>query len=190
MSRDALKPQSKAVLAFLAFGPLVLWAAVYFPYSRAQRSADRFELDVQHSNFNSPVPVADFNGDGKKETLRKTSDHGIVVEDGPRELLRLPYHHTDGSFRTRIALIAEDGSPPRLLQYDDAEGEGARQVFAWNGSSLAPAAPGRLDKEVLHGLGIGEDRFALRDFSIFALTAGLLPYYLVLALWGWKKFRA
>lgn len=190
MDQDALKPPSKALLAFLVLGPLVLWASIYFPHSRAELAAGRFELDVQHSNFNNAVPVADFNGDGKKETLRKTSDHGIVVEDGPRELLRLPYHHTDGSFRTRIALIAEDGFPPRLLQYDDAEGEGARQVFAWNGSALAPAAASRLDKEVLRGLEIGEDRFALRDFGIFALTAGLLPYYFVLALWGWKKSRA
>ncbi|MDD5302463.1 MAG: hypothetical protein PHS14_05070 [Elusimicrobia bacterium] len=151
--------------------------------------ADRYELDVAHSNFNNRVAVADFNGDGRKETIRKWPEHGIVVEDGARELLRLPYHHTDGSFKTHLALIAEEGAAPRLLLYDDMEGDGARQVYVWNGTALSTAAANRLDTAVLYGLGIGEDRHMLRDFAMILYAVGLLPYYLVLALWVWRKNR-
>ncbi len=181
--------RTRSLLAVLVCGPLAIWIGAYHPYTRARDLASQYELDVAHSNFNNATAVADFNGDGKKETIRKWPEHSIVVEDGAHEMLRLPYHHTDGSFKTHIALIAKDGAAPRLLHYDDMEGDGVRQVYAWNGTALSTAAANRLDKKVLYGMGTSEDRYMVHDLMMFLYAVGLFPYYIVLAIWVWRRNR-
>ncbi|MBI5246542.1 MAG: hypothetical protein HY923_05130 [Elusimicrobia bacterium] len=185
----------RAKVFFLALGPMGIWAGIYHPYTKAFDLASRYELNVEHSDFNNRIAVADFNGDGKKETIRKWPEHGtvpansIVIEDGVKEILRLPYQHTDGSLKTHIALIADQGITPRLLYCDEIDDDGVRQVYVWNGSALSTATANRLDESVLYGLGIGEDKYRLRDFMVFLSVVGLLPYYLVLAVWVWLKTR-
>jgi len=119
-----------------------------------------------------PMPQAlDVDGDGAAGTVSivqtdaPNSSRQLVVEDGGRRLLTLPYSHTDGTFRTHIA-ARRDTIPMRLVVYDGARGPQnvVRDAYAWNGHALVRDAPDTQDARLLTAMAAFDDTGTFHDW--------------------------
>ncbi len=103
-------------------------------YAREDELVARFECEPPTKcivDFNSDVVPAQF-----EVALTEAVSGSLVVLDGGREILRLPYDHTDGTLRTHTAVTNESGQP-RLLIYDGASQQPPHSgAYAWNGDKL------------------------------------------------------
>jgi hypothetical protein len=158
------------------------------------------ELFRRHECGYDSACAADFDRDGvgarfevvKPEAYRPYS---LVVSDGGREVLRLPYHNLDNTLRTHLA-VHEEGGAARLLVYDGVErNPPVRAVFAWGGGRLVEVAPGALELEILDALAAYDDTgtFNERVFRSLIGAVRLVVYYLLLLVLAgillWGKLR-
>lgn len=130
--------------------------------------------------------VADFDRDGspaKFEVQGLLGDWTMIVREGEIEVLRLPYDHTDGTFRTHIA-IKRDSNADRLIVYDKAS---RRQhtvaVFGWDGRSMSQVVASPLENEILVAMAANDDTGGWNERVLVrpALrAAGVFFYYLIL----------
>lgn len=142
--------------------------------------------------------AADFDGDGVAARFDNVPCEGshygcLVVNEGGREALRLPYNRTDNTFRTHLAVRERDGAT-RLLVYDGVGPRPPRRlVFAWGGGRLYEAGPDALELEILDAMAAYDDTGTLdeRIFRDITRVARFVVYYLLLLalagitlLWG------
>jgi hypothetical protein len=181
------------VLAFL----LVMPALADYLYSRAQTRKDaRDDELVQRYECEPPDKcVADFNGDGVAESLI-LGDGEFVVKVTGREVLRMPYDHTDGTFRTHFA-ITNTGGKSRLLLYDGVTHRPPLSAaFGWDGGSLVNTSPSDIEREILSAMTAHDDSggWNERAFRPLFRSARLFVFYfalaIILALVLFKRFVA
>jgi hypothetical protein len=132
--------------------------------------------------------VADFNGDGIPASfdVNLTAPVGgdLIVNDGGREILRLPYDHTDGTLRTHIAVIDKSGKS-RLLVYDGASHQPPlKAAFDWDGEKLAQVSTEAVDSEIISAMAAHDDTggWNERAFSETFRGAKLAAYYFGLTI--------
>jgi len=133
--------------------------------------------------------VADFNGDGISDRLDVAMGgrfYGwLVAFNGEQEILRLPYDHTDGTFRTHTAIRNESGKS-RLLVYDGASHRPPlKAVFAWNCERLVEVSPSNLDREILTAMAAHDDTGGWNERAVFRpifRIARLIIYYILLTI--------
>ena len=175
------------LFAFLIIAPLLIdrWVAERhrLQYMRDDELQARFDCEpVQRC-------VADFNGDGipaRFDVVLTAAVSGhFIVSDAGREVLRLPYDHTDGTLRTHLATRDESGKS-RLLVYDGASHRPPlRAAFAWNGEKLVQASPEAIDREIISAMAAHDDTGGWNDRVIFNevfRAAKLAAYYIVLTI--------
>jgi hypothetical protein len=123
-----------------------------------------------------PLPATcDFDGDEEPGALRAIASERrsgppdtAVVVDGGRELLRIPYHHTDGTCRTHVALCA-DGRHARLLVFDGGRSATpyARAAYRLVDREFKRTAPTPDDEEVLSALAAGDDWGTFNQWCVY-----------------------
>lgn len=141
---------------------------------------------------------ADFDRDGaaaqfKVDGCDSEAHYCLTVIDGGRELLRLPFHSTDNTLRTHLAVHERDGGA-RLLVFDGLGPRPPRRLaFAWRDGALVEAAPDALDMEIIDAMAAYDDGGTIggRIFRDIIRVARFVAYYLllfvlagVLLLWG------
>ena len=175
------------LFAFLIIAPLLIdrWVAErrHLQYMREDELQARFDCEpIQRC-------MADFNGDGIPSrfdvVLTAAVSGHFIVSDAGREILRLPYDHTDGTLRTHIAIRDESGES-RLLVYDGASHRPPlRAAFAWGGEKLVQVSPEAIDHEIISAMAAHDDTGGWHDRVIFNevfRVARLAAYYIVLTI--------
>lgn len=167
---------------------IAVFAVAFFAIAADQWFAGRdrrFEsLRQQYECFSRPCLI-DIDGDSVAEELAvqltdsdKKPHDWILLKDGTNELLRLPYHLTDGTLRTHLA-IRSDKPGPRLLVFDGARSFGiGRAVFRWDGNQVAAIEPDSLDEEILSAMAADDDAGTRSGWTLFRLQRRVL--YLIL----------
>ncbi|HEX6625682.1 MAG TPA: hypothetical protein VF064_18340 [Pyrinomonadaceae bacterium] len=174
------------------------WPIDYWRTRVAERKDRRDEeLFRRHEcGYDSPC-AADFDRDGvgaRFDILQPEAyrPYKLIVSDGGREVLRLPYHNIDYTLRTHLA-VHEQGGAARLLVYDGTERRPpVRAVYAWSGGRLVEATPDAFDIEILDALAAYDDTgtFNERVFRSLISAVRFVAYYLLLLalagimLWG------
>ncbi|HLA11141.1 MAG TPA: hypothetical protein VJ023_11170 [Pyrinomonadaceae bacterium] len=169
------------VLALLILAPLLL---DYFYYRAQERQEQRDDELVARYECEPPTKcVGDFDGDGISDRI-VVADRDFVVTDGAREMLRLPYDHSDNTLRTHFA-ITDPSAKSRLLIYDGASHKPSlRAAFAWDGARLAEAQPSHLEREIISAMARHDDTggWNERAFRPLLREAQLFVYYFALAI--------
>ena len=142
------------VIALLIVIPPLL---EHFYYRAQDRQDQRDDELVAHYECEPPDKcVADFNGDGIADRI-VVAEGTFVVTDGSHEMLRLPYDHTDNTFRTHFAIINASGKS-RLLIYDGAAHHPyLLAAFAWDGAKLVDAQPSSLERDIISAMAAHDD---------------------------------
>jgi hypothetical protein len=169
------------VLALLIVAPLLFDYLYYRAQDRQDQRDD--ELVALYECEPPDKCVADFNGDGVTDRI-VVDARDFVVTDTSREMLRLPYDHTDNTLRTHFAIVHISGKS-RLLIYDGATRQPyLRAVFAWNGAKLAETQPSDLEREIISAMAAHDDTggWNERAFRPLLREAQLFAYYFALAI--------
>jgi hypothetical protein len=169
------------VVALLVGAPLL----VDYWYSRAQMRKDlRDDELVQKYECEPPDKcVADFNGDGVADNIIVDYPQFMVNIAG-REVLRMPYDHTDGTLRTHFAIPNASGRS-RLLIYDGANHQSSLStVFSWDGAKLKQTEPSDVEREILSAMAAHDDTggWNERVFRSLFRSARLTGYYFMLVI--------
>jgi hypothetical protein len=179
-------PKLVILLVGFVFVPLVIdrWIAHrdYLKYAREDELVARFECEPPTKcivDFNSDTVPAQF-----EVSLAEAVSGSLLVFDGGREILRLPYDHTDGTLRTHMAIRNESGQP-RLLTYDGASQQPPQSgAYAWNGDKLVLVSPTAIDREIISAMAGHDDSGGWNERALFRPVkrmALLVGYYFVLA---------
>jgi hypothetical protein len=147
--------------------------------------AARINMLLKQHECRNITCEADFNGDGEKDLIvvDETTPplpyytSWLTVSVRGREALRLPIRETDGSFRTHVATLTDDGRA-RLLVADGITGresESLSKVFAWNGNAFASQQPSADDQELLSAMMAFDD-------------AGHGPYWTAFIILKWPTY--
>lgn len=140
--------------------------------------------------------VMDFNGDGIPARLEVAMTYAVggdlIVSDGGKEVLRLPYDHTDNTFRTHIAFHGEKDNA-RLLVYD---GVPPGAAYEWNGDKLVEVTPIGVEEEILSAMAAHDEKGGWIERTVYRPIKRLLylgAYYIVLvaavAVMLFRRFR-
>lgn len=153
--RDAIAAFCLALLA-----PLVLFVSVKIYFDTKSALADKYEC------YPFEACIADFDNDGLPDSIEMQSDQ--VVDSnltyrlkfftnqaaGKTEVLNIQCNKTDGSFRTHVALLSEEGRQ-KVVIYDTINEE---QYFFWNGEKFVPSTnPSLLERDIRYSLGLNDD---------------------------------
>lgn len=173
--------------AIFFFLPLLGLLALDRYYAYYENLAEQYEcFPFEECKF-------DINGDNISDRIEISSEPKpeeryherlrIWLRDGNTErvVLNLENVHVDGTFRTHLAILRENGFN-KIVIYDTAN---PNQFFTWNGSELVPSEnPSELEKTVRYALGIGDDTGGFHTRLILELgyfaAAGV--YYFALAI--------
>jgi hypothetical protein len=177
------------IVLLLIGGPILIYQWLS---EKARRQNARDDQLVAEYECEPPGKcVADFNGDGIPDRLDLIQTNPanrfewyLVALSGGRELLRLPYDHTDNTLRTHAAVV-NDGGKSRLLVYDGANYRPAlKTAFAWNGEKLVEVSPASLEQEILAAMWAHDDTGGWNDRVVRDLyhAAALITYYVLLAI--------
>jgi hypothetical protein len=169
-------------LIMVAAAPLILLLAVNVWLSA--KSAHMSRLLKRHECRNITCR-ADFNGDGEEDLILVDETapplpyytSWLTVNIEGREELRLPLRETDGSFRTHVSTLTDDGRA-RLLLADGITGREKKEsstVLAWNGHAFAPQQPSAEDQELLSAMMAFDD-------------AGRGPYWAAFIVLKWPAY--
>lgn len=187
-------------LAVLVLVPLFIDRVI------AKRGERHSEIIRKYERYCIDAPCeVDFDGDGKPGLLMLDRekppapkyDSWLVVNEGGRELLRLPHWDIDGSFRTHIA-IRNDSGRDRLLVFDgthappDSSNPPTRLVLAWDGHQIVSVSPTDIDREIWLALASRDDSGTFNNWILydFIRLPVLICYYLLLASSvGWLMLR-
>ena len=178
-----------AILVLLLIGVPILinrWIS-----ERAQRQDARYDELVAKYECEPPTKcVPDFNGDGIPDRLdviqtdpANRFQWWLVALCNGRELLRLPYDHTDNTLRTHTAVLNDVGKS-RLLVYDGANYRPAlKAAFAWNSEKMIEATPSNQERD-LSAMAAHDDTGGWNDRVVRDLyeVARLIAYYVLLAI--------
>jgi hypothetical protein len=175
------------LLGGFVFVPLLIdrWIAHRdnLKYAREDELVARFECEPPTKclvDFNSDAVPAQF-----EVALAGAVSGSLLVHDGGREILRLPYDHTDGTLRTHTS-IRNESDQPRLLIYDGASQQPPHsEAYAWNGEKLILVSPTALDREIISAMAGHDDSRGWNDRTVFRplKRMGLLVgYYFLLAV--------
>ena len=175
-------------LAVLINAPLLVdrWLA---ERERRQDARDD-ELVRQYECRPSLRCAADFDGDGAEDILDVMSDGDgaparLVVLSRGREILSLPYDHTDNTLRTHVALRREAGKP-RLLVYDGVSYRPPlKSALSWDGERMVEEFPASgLDREILDAMAAHDDTGGWHERTIFRPFHRIARLVLLYALLG------
>src|SRR5258705_4427655 len=176
------------ILALLVTVPLLL-----DPWHSAKQARQDYRDDELEKQFECEPPakcVADFDGDGisDKVSVQPNSaerfDLGLVVSINGREVLRLPYDHTDNTLRTHTT-VRRENSKHRLLVYDKASRKETVGAFGWDGSKMLEVVPTFLDREILTALAAHDDTGGWNERTVFRPFTRMLRqgiYFFLLAI--------
>jgi hypothetical protein len=193
-----MKRSVKTTLLWLLILAALPWPVDYLLTLGAERKDRRNEeLFRRHECGYYSACAADFDRDGggarfEFEACRSVVGHCLVIGEGGREVLRLPFHNTDNTLRTHLALREAEGAT-RLLVYDGAgRRDPLRAVFAWGDGKLVERAPDSLDLEIMDAMAAYDDTGGLNErvFRDIARAARFVVHYLLLVvlagilLWG------
>ena len=134
---------------------------------------------------------ADFNQDGIRDWVEnvnetKGAEHTFRLKfflndkGHTREVLNIRYENTDGSFRTHVALLEEQGVSKVVIYDTNNQG----QYYYWDGQRLSlTESPSMLEMDIRTAMGLRDDtgRGQLRLFEVLWIPV-LGLYYLMLAI--------
>lgn len=175
-------------IVLLAVGvPLLVAGAIWESYRREDAGHDQL-----YYKYDCGFPgrcSGDLTGDGLSEHIDVTEhlaqpELSFIVMTQGREILRLPYNHTDGTFRTHIALV-NTGAQSRLLIYDGVNYATPRKAaFSWNGERMVEVPPSDFEQEIISAMAAHDDSggWFNRVMRKLLLQASLAGYYLILAI--------
>ena len=183
-------PDRKVEIAIvlLAVGvPLLIAGAIWESYRREDAGHDQL-----YDKYDCSPPErcgGDLTGDGLPEQIHVTDylaqpEQSFIITTEDREILRLPYNHTDGTFRTHMALV-NNGTQSRLLIYDGVNYATPRKAaFSWNGERMVEVPPSDFEQEIISAMAAHDDSggWFNRVMRRLLLQASLGSYYLILAI--------
>ena len=137
-----------------------------------------------------PPPCSfDLTGDNVPEKLvvhqpdpTKRFEWVLLLKDGDKELLRLPYDHTDGTFRTHMA-VRSGPQGTHFLIYDVASRNGqGRAVYGWNGNQVVALSPDPLDEEILTAMAALDETGTFHWWVLFHMVRTAFYALLILGI--------
>lgn len=189
----------KTVILWLLILAALPWPLDYVLSRGAERKDRRDEeLFRRHDCGYYKQCEADFDRDGtaaqfKVEACESALGRCLYVSDGGREVLRLPFHTTDNTLRTHLA-VHERGGTTRLLVFDGIAPHPPRRLaFAWRDGTLVATAPDARDLEIIDAMAAYDDGGTMNEriFRDIIRVGRFVVYYLLLAalagillLWG------
>lgn len=177
------------------FAALTVIAGAYAVFLE-WRFAELRRIDAAYELY--PMPQAlDVDGDSTAGTVsvEQTGSSNwprrLLVEDGGRRLLTLPYCHADGTFRTHLA-ARRDTTRMRLVVYDGACGSPnvVRDAYAWNGHALVRDAPDTQDELLLTAMAAVDDTGTFHDWLWWWISSKLIAVAFAagwLISWMWAR---
>jgi hypothetical protein len=159
------------LLLFLCSAPFLAVKPVRNYYKYYEEIAKKYEC----------YPVddckSDFDGDGKPDVF--TDTERLIILAGSQQILNIKYDHTDGTFRTHVAVF-EEKDVKKLVVYDTINTE---QFFYWDGNKLSPTKERtQLEFEIWKAMSLNDDTGGFNEKInldlIFMFIFGL--YYFVL----------
>ena len=170
---------------------------------------------VEQTRFNSPTDAltcisttrctADLDGNGVAGSIEVVPldgsfyphNRGLLIVEGNKELLWLPFHHSRDAAPTRIAVI-RDSYGTRLVVSDVSSSELSEATFEWNGTQLVKSMSTEAERAALYSVSnldayTNPDRFINRRDYVGrdeGLAGNLLSvvklffYYMVLLILG------
>ncbi|MBK8812713.1 MAG: hypothetical protein IPN69_18550 [Acidobacteria bacterium] len=179
-----------AIIVLLLIGVPILINRWISESARRQDARDD-ELVAKYECEPPTKCVADFNGDGIADRLdviqtdpANRSERWLVALSDERELLRLPYDHTDNTLRTHTAVVNDVGKSS-LLVYDGASYRPAlKAAFVWKGEKMVEVTPSSQEREILSAMAAHDDTGGWNDRVLRDLyeVARLIAYYVLLAI--------
>ena len=157
-------------------------------FSRKDKSYDEL---IQRYECNPGVCEADFNGDESPERVERVKrsstsiEEVLVVKDGDREILSVPYEYVDGTLKTHVAIRRAEAGDATLLVFDGTRGgEPQRNAFRWNGRQLVEVTPSPEDIRILTAMAARDNAGTWVIWGLYRafLVPMLLAYYTVLVL--------
>jgi hypothetical protein len=169
----------------LAAAPLFAVYKFYRYYARYDEIARKYEC-YPFANCN-----ADFNQDGIRDWIEtvyepKNGEHNYRLKfflnnkGQTREILNIRYENTDGSFRTHVALLEEQGISKVVIYDTNNQG----QYYYWDGQRLSlTERPSPVEMEIRTAMGLRDDtgRAQILQFELLGIPV-LGLYYLLLAI--------
>ena len=165
----------------------------------AERDARKDRRDDELVNQYECEPpstcTADFDGDGSQAKIEVQNYHPlrrcpyvILVTEGGKEILRLPYDHTDGTMRTHTAVNVESGAH-RLVVYDKASRQNTVGVFGWDGRRMTEVAPSPIEKEILAAMAAHDDTGGWNERDWYDRHCGSYAYSFATRSWSpfWRS---
>lgn len=172
------------IIATLLIAPVLIVPIINWKVNQKNRRDDElFAIYDQDSR----TYESDFNGDGTPGRIdfrnAGSATSSFVVVDGGRELLTLPYDHTDGTLRTHLALT-RIGNKSRLVVYDGTTNPATRSAFVWNGEKMVQSPPSTLESEILTAMAAHDDTggWGRRVFFDLTKSAAVAAYYFLVVL--------
>lgn len=148
----------------------------------------RYEALRQQYECYPPPCSFDITGDKIPEKLviqqpdpNKRFEWVLLLQDGDKELLRLPYDHTDNTFRTHMAIRpGPDGT--HLLIYDGSAGPSnqTRSAYRWDGKQILAITPDQPEEEIIAAMAARDDTGTFHLWLIYQLAR--IPFYALLML--------
>lgn len=187
-ARKSLNLRNLVILAVVSsfWVPVVIWVVLTWNYASLDRLSRKYECDpVDKCSF-------DLNSDGAFDrieiSIEPTHDDPyyarlkLYVSEGIAQPdLNIEKVHVDGTFRTHLAYLEENGIK-KIVVYDTVN---PVQFFYWDGSKLSPSSqPSELERRVREAMTLGDDTggFNQRIFFELSLAAFCFAYYFVLIL--------
>lgn len=122
----------------------------------------------------------DFDGDGSEgsivvqEETPKSFLYQMILIDGGRELIRLPYQYSDDTLRTHTAIRTESGKA-RFLVFDAiTHAPPLRTALVWDGREMSQANPSEIDNDILAAMAAHEDSGTFRNWVLYKVLR--LPF--------------
>lgn len=148
----------------------------------------RYESLRQKYECYPPPCSFDITGDKIPEKLfiqqpdpNKRFEWFLFLQDGDKELLRLPYDQTDNTFRTHMA-ISPGPDDTHLLIYDGSAGPGnlTRSAYRWDGKQILAITPNQHEEEIIAAMAASDDTGTFHLWMIYQLAR--IPFYALIIL--------
>jgi len=160
----------------LAVGPLLISLSVKRYYESHEQLAGKYECYP----FNTCN--VDFNSDGVPDSIAPNGKYThdlrlkffLNQENSKTEILDLKYDSTDGTFRTHVAPLVEDGVS-KVVIYDTYD---QGQYYFWDGEKLAlNYKPSALEKQVRTAMSLRDDTGGMPIKIIVTIFSPLILYF-------------
>jgi hypothetical protein len=132
--------------------------------------------------------IGDFNKDRIPEQVVVVDDSGsisqkqsLLVIEGRRELLRLPYVYLDNTLRTHVGIRVNSDRTTLVIYHPGSRGTTTQSVYSWSAGKMVQVPPSSTDQELLAAMAARDESGNFNQWVLFRILKipGLVLYYLL-----------